>query len=221
MTDQAVQVEQTAQQGVATPQQTSAPAASTGAAQENAQTQTQPSYVTVDQLSQVTEQIISRLKQSDKDRAARINSEIAAIKQRLDGTGVALAPEQESKLRDKISEEIDSPVSDQSQAGQASPQPVDQLIARFVGDVFAEVGTQVAVTDPEWKDLQVVIDATYNDPKGHIKVTRAAIEAATKKAQRLTANAGNPAATLGAGGAQANSTPQAKSATDLWKQAYD
>ena len=220
MTDQ-VQAGPAGAQGVATPQdQTSAqPASTTGAAQENAQAAT-PQYVTVEQLSQVTEQIVSRLKQSDKDRAARINSEIAGIKQRLDGTGVSLAPEQELKLRDKIGEEIDNP-SDGQQAGQASPPPVDQLIAQFVGDVFAEVGTPVTPNDPEWKDLQAVIDATYNDPKGAIKVTRAAIDAANKKAQRVTANAGNAAATIGAGGAQANNTPSAASATDLWKQAYN
>lgn len=221
MTDQ-VQAGPAGTQGVATPQnQTSAqPASPTEAAQENTQATT-PQYVTVDQLSQVTEQIVSRLKQSDKDRSARINSEIAAIRQRLDGTGVSLAPEQELKLREKISNEIDNP-PDQTQmdAGQASPQPVDQLIAQFVGDVFSEVGTQVSDTDPEWKDLQAVIDATYNDPKGAIKVTRAAIDAATKKAQRLNSNAGNPAAAIGAGGANPSGTPSASSATDLWKQAY-
>lgn len=222
MTEQ-VQAGPAGTQGVATPQnQTSAqPASPTEAAQENTQATT-PQYVTVDQLSQVADQIVSRIKQSDKHRSERINSEIAAIRQRLDGTGVSLAPEQELKLREKISEEIDNP-PDQTQtmdAGQASPQPVDQLIAKFVGDVFSEVGTQVTVTDPEWKDLQAVIDATYNDPKGAIKVTRAAIDAANKKAQRLNSNAGNPAAAIGAGGANPSGTPSASSATDLWKQAY-
>ncbi len=205
MTEQ-VQTEQNGTQGVATPQvQPSAqPASTTGAAQENAQAQT-PQYVTVEQLSQFGEQLASRLKQSDRDRTARINSELAQIKSRLEATGVQLAPEQELKLRDKIGNEIDQPADDepQAEAGQASPaQGADQLIAEFVGHVFKDAGTTVTRDDPEWKDLQAVIDATFNDPMGHIKVTRAAYKAAEAKAQRTTSNSESATArTLGSGGA--------------------
>ncbi len=211
MTDQ-VTAGPTGTQGVATPQvQASAPTtpAPAGAAQENAQTQTQQ-YVTVEQLSQFGEQLASRLKQSDRDRTARINSEIAQIKSRLEATGVQLAPEQELKLRNKIGDEIDQPADDgpQTPAGQASPAGPDQLIAEFVGDIFADVGTVVTKADPEWADLQAVIDRTYNDPKGHIKVTRAAIDAAQKKAQRTTSNTENAAArVLGGGGSPPTNTP--------------
>lgn len=191
-------------QGVATQQvQTSAQPASTEAAQETPQAT--PQYVTVEQLSQFGEQLASRLKQSDRDRTAKINSEIAQIKSRLEVTGVQLAPEQELKLRDKIGNEIDQPADDvpQAQAGPASPaQGADQLIADFVGHVFKDAGTSVTKDDPEWKDLQAVIDATYNDPMGHIKVTRAAYKAAETKAQRTTANSESAAArAIGAGGA--------------------
>lgn len=199
------QTGQTVTQGVATPQvQTSAPTTSTTeAAQEN--TQATPQYVTVEQLSQFGEQLASRLKQSDRDRTAKINSEIAQIKSRLEVTGVQLAPEQELKLRDKIGNEIDEPPTDnvQTQAGQASPAAgADQLIADFVGYVFTDAGTTVTKDDPEWKDLQAVIDTTYNDPMGHIKITRAAYKAAETKAQRTTANSESAAArVLGSGGA--------------------
>jgi len=190
-------------QGVATPQvQTSAQPASTEAAQEN--TQATPQYVTVEQLSQFGEQLASRLKQSDRDRTAKINSEIAQIKSRLEVTGVQLAPEQELKLRDKIGDEIDQPADDapQAQAGQASPPSVDQMIADFVGHVWKDAGTTVTKDDPEWKDLQAVIDATFNDPMGHIKVTRAAYKAAEAKGQRTTSNSESAAArVLGSGGA--------------------
>jgi len=209
MTEQ-VTTGQAGTQGVATPQvQTSAQPASTEAAQENAQAQT-PQYVTVEQLSQFGEQLASRLKQSDRDRTARINSEIAQIKSRLEATGVQLAPEQELKLRNRIGDEIDQPAENEPQAtaGQASPASPDQLIAEFVGDIFADVGTVVTKTDPEWAELQAVIDRTFNDPKGHIKVTRAAIDAAQKKAQRTTSNSDNAAARiLGGGGSQPTNTP--------------
>lgn len=213
MTEQA-QTEQNGTQGVATQQvQTSAQPASTGAAQENAQPQT-PQYVTVEQLSQFGEQLASRLKQSDRDRTARINSELAQIKSRLEATGVQLAPEQELKLRDKIGNEIDEPTEEESQApaGQASPAAgADQLIAEFVGHVFKDAGTTVTRDDPEWKDLQAVIDATYNDPMGHIKVTRAAYKAAEAKAQRTTSNSESASArVLGSGGASADATDDPK-----------
>lgn len=213
MTDQA-QTEQNGTQGVATQQvQTSAQPASTGAAPENAQPQTQQ-YVTVEQLSQFGEQLASRLKQSDRDRTARINSELAQIKSRLEATGVQLAPEQELKLRDKIGNEIDEPAEEESQApaGQASPAAgADQLIAEFVGHVFKDAGTTVTRDDPEWKDLQAVIDATYNDPMGHIKVTRAAYKAAEAKAQRTTSNSESASArVLGSGGASADTTDDPK-----------
>ena len=202
MTDP-VQTGQAGTQGVATPQvQTSAQPASTEAAQEN--TQTTPQYVTVEQLSQFGEQLASRLKQSDRDRTAKINSEIAQIKSRLEVTGVQLAPEQELKLRDKIGTEIDEPPAEnvQAQAGQASPAIGADPIAQFVGIVFQDAGTTVTKDDPEWKDLQAVIDATFNDPMGHIKVTKAAYTAAETKAQRVTSNSESAAArVLGSGGA--------------------
>lgn len=204
MTDQAT-AGQAGTQGVATPQvQTSAPTTpETGAAQENAQAT--PQFVTMEQLSQFGEQLASRLKQSDRDRTARINSEIAQIKSRLEVTGVQLAPEQELKLRDKIGTEIDEPPAEnaQAQAGPASPAIGADPIAQFVGIVFQDAGTTVTKDDPEWKDLQAVIDATFNDPNGHIKVTKAAYTAAEKKAQRTTANSESAAArVLGSGGAQ-------------------
>jgi len=222
MTDQAT-TGQAGTQGVATPQvQTSAPTTpETGAAQENAQAT--PQFVTMEQLSQFGEQLASRLKQSDRDRTARINGEIAQIKSRLEVTGVQLAPEQELKLRDKIGTEIDEPPAEnvQAQAGQASPAIGADPIAQFVGIVFQDAGTTVTKDDPEWKDLQAVIDATFNDPNGHIKVTKAAYTAAEKKAQRTTANSESAAArVLGSGGAQAAGISADAPASDFWKQAY-
>lgn len=216
--------EQAGTQGVATPQvQTPAqPASPNGAAQEQAQEQT-PQYVTVEHLAQFGEQIVTRMKQSDKDRSKRIEGEITQIKARLESTGVTLAPEQEIKLRNRIGEEIDSPaVETQTPQAQASPEgDADKIVAQFVSDIFLEAGTQVTKTDPEWGELQKVLDATWNDPKGAIKVTRAALKAAEAKALRLSSNNENAAArVVGAGGSTATNTQAVKSAHDAWSQAY-
>lgn len=226
MTDPATTVQ--AGTGAATPTtQPSAPTTpQTGAAQEQAQEQA-PQVVTMEALSQLLEErdakIVARVKQSDRDRSKRIEGEIAGLRDLLSKTGVQLAPEQELKMREEIGARIDQ-VADEPQApaGQASPeQGADQLIAQFVGDIFTEAGTVVTKADPEWKELQDVIDATFNDPKGHIKVTKAAFAAAEKKAQRMNSNSESAAArVVGTGGSNVTGTPADAPASDLWKQAY-
>lgn len=220
MTDLAQTVQAGTGTATPTPQPSAPTTPQTGAAQENPQ-ETAPQYVTVEQLSQVTEQIVSRLKQSDRDRTQRINSEIEQIKARLEVTGVQLAPEQELKLRNKIGDEIDQP-DDTQAAGPASPAaPADQLIAQFVGDIFKEAGTEVTRNDPEWAELQTVLDANFNNPKGHIKVTKAAFAAAEKKAQRIASNSESAAArVIGGGGSTQTGNADPTSAHDAWGNAY-
>lgn len=225
MTDQNGTV-QAGTQGVATQQvQTSAPTTpQEGAAQENAQGT--PQVVTMEQLSQLLEErdqkLVTRLKQSDRDRSKRIEGEIEGLKGLLSKTGVQLAPEQELKMREEIGARIDEVAEEpQTQAGPASPQGADQFIASFVNDVFDKVGVRVTTQDPQWKELQAVIDANWNNPKGHIEVMMAATKAAQEKLAAKNSNFETASARVfGSGGAgQSTGTPDAP-ASDLWKQAY-
>jgi len=112
---------------------------------------------------------------------------------------------------------------EQPQAGSAAqptatPSPVD----KFLADVFAEAGATVTPNDPEWKDLQVVMDKTWNDPQGLPKVLVAATKAANAKAARTAAMQETAAARVGGGGSQQSTGSALDDATglDLLKEAY-
>lgn len=208
--------------GLATQQQTSpADNSQAGEQAENVQAQT-PQFVTPEQLEQFGKSIVSRLQQSNRDRTNTINREIAGIKELLGKTGVTIQPEHEAKLREEIGERLDNPNATQTTQPieeSAFPDP-DVMVSEFVNDIFSTVGTPVTPSDPEWAALQKTIDDTWNDPKGHIKVTAAATLAAQNKARRLASNQENASARVtGMGGAQPIGSPDAP-ASDFWKQAY-
>ena len=191
-----------------------------GEAQE--QQPAQPQYVTKEDMARFADEILSRAKQSDRDRSKAITSQLEEIKGMLAKAGTTLAPDQEAKLRDQIADQID--VVEQPQAGQsavpppATPSPVD----KFLADVFAEAGATVTPNDPEWKDLQAVMDKTWNDPQGLPKVLVAATKAANIKAARTAAMQETAAARVGGGGSQQSTGSALDDATglDLLKEAY-
>ncbi len=208
--------------GTATPESQTSPATTPPAGQPAEGTQeTQPQYVTVDQLSQFGKQLANQLKQSDRDRTKRIEGEIAGLREIMQKANVNLAPEQEAVLREEIGARIDGAEPTQEPAEQITqPGSPEELVAQFISDTFAEVGTQVARNDPEWADLQKVLDASWNDPKGAPKVLRAAIKAAETKAARLANNQDQAAARVSGPGGGLGGEPPAKNASDLWSGAY-
>jgi len=199
MTDPAPQTVPTA--GTAT-QQEPLPSNTPPITEQPAETaqEPKPQYVTAEDLEKREAELLRRFKQSNRDRNTRIDEQLTTIRDLLIKPGVTLTPAQEAALREDLGNRLDAEDT-QEQPGNAQPPNGDQLVAQFVNDVFAETGTQVTVNDPEWKDLQKVIDASWNDPKGGVKVTTAAIKAATQKAERLKADQENaPARVVGGGG---------------------
>lgn len=187
--------------GTATPQEPlqSNPAPQPEQPAENAQ-EPKPQYVTAEDLQKRDAELLRRFKQSNRDRNTRIDEQLTSIRQLLEKPGVTLTAEQEAALREDLGNRYDA-AETQDEPGNAQAPDSDQLIAQFVNDVFAEAGTQVTVNDPEWNDLQKVIQATWNDPKGGVKVTAAALKAASLKAERLKADQESaPARVVGGGG---------------------
>lgn len=208
-----------AQPAATSPGQEQTPALVTTPQGEAQEKQQAPQYVTKEELGQITEEILRRAKQSDRDRAKQINDELLEIKTLVTKTGVQITPEQEAKLREELTDKIDAelPTQGQSAAPTASqPAPVD----KFLADVFAEAGTQVTPNDPEWKDLQAVLDKTWNDPQGLPKVLVAATKAATAKAARTAAMQETAAARVGGGGSQITGNVSATTGLQMLEQAY-
>jgi len=145
-------------------------------------------------------QIASRTAQSLVDKAEyrisqKAQDQIKALE--LNQTVLGLNDQQVQEAKQKIvMNELTAKPQEQQPSNPPVSQvpPVEEAIAAFVNDIFAEEGTYVTPADPEWKDLQAVIDATYNDPKGHVKVTKAAIAASAAKAQRVNSNSESAAA---------------------------
>lgn len=217
------------EQGVAT-QQGNLPAQNSqpGEQAEEAQGK-QPQYVTVDDLARREEELIRRVKQSDRDRARKIEGELQTIKSLLEKPGVQLTPQQEQALRNEVADRIEQEEGDFTQPGNDgkynhAPEGNDP-VADFVGGVFAETGTTVSKSDPEWAKIQSVIDATWNDPSpaAAARVVAAATKASIDKASRLAANQETAAARVGGHGAPVSgngpNNPNAP-ASDYWKAAY-
>lgn len=153
-------------------------------------------------------QIASRTAQSLVDKAEyrisqKAQDQIKALE--LNQTVLGLNDQQVQEAKQKIvMNELTAKPQEQQPSNPPVSQvpPVEEAIAAFVNDIFEVEGTTVTPADPEWKDLQAVIDATFNDPKGAVKVTKAAITAAAAKAQRVNSNSESAAArVLGSGGA--------------------
>ena len=172
-------------------------------------------------------QIASRTAQSLVDKAEyrisqKAQDQIKALD--LNQTVLGLNDQQVQEAKQKIvMNELTAKPQEQPPSNPPVSQvpPVEEAIAAFVNDIFEVEGTTVTPADPEWKDLQAVIDATFNDPKGAVKVTKAAITAAAAKAQRVNSNSESAAArVLGSGGAQANGISADAPASGFWKRAY-
>ncbi|MBI5942877.1 MAG: hypothetical protein HY864_00795 [Chloroflexi bacterium] len=184
----------------ASPDQTSA---QQGEAQE---TPVSPSYVTKEELDQILAENFRRTKQSERDRMKQIDDKLSAIKTRLEAGGTQLTPQQVNALREQIEEEGGSEGQAAAQASATTPEM--QAQAEFVyaqlEATFADVGTKVTPNDPEYREIQAVLD----DPKGSLpKLIRVAARQAEAKAERITSlKQGAAARAVSAGGMQSTST---------------
>lgn len=218
MTDQ-VQPAGTAPEPI-THEQPSAPVTTQqGEAQEKQPAQ--PQYVTREELDQITENVVRRVKQSDRDRSRRVEEELAGIKALLTKAGTPITPEAEAKIRNQIVDQMDGetePQPGQSAApGQAAgPSPVDQ----FLTQVFAKAGATVTPNDPEWKEIQKSLDDNWNNPNGLPDVLLTANAAAQAKKARTAAMQETAAARVGGGGTTPTGAAPASSAAEMWQQAY-
>jgi hypothetical protein len=191
-----------------------------GEAQE--QQPAQPQYVTKEDMARFADEILSRAKQSDRDRSKAITTQLDEIKGMLAKAGTTLAPDQEAKLRDQIADQID--VVEQPQAGQsaAQPQATPSPVDKFLANVFAREGAVVTVNHPEWKLIQDAIDKNWNNPEGMADVLAVTIDAARALKARTAAMQETAAARVGGGGSQQTTGSALDNATglDLLKEAY-
>jgi hypothetical protein len=198
MTTDKVSVQTEAEQGSPQPQNVSA-------MEQNVQEQ----KLDEARVIELATEIASRTAQSLVDKAEyrisqRAQDQIEALELNQDVLGLSDQQVQEAKQKIVMHELTAKPQEKPpSNPPVSQVQTAEEAIAAFVNEIFADEGTHVTPSDPEWKNLQAVIDATYNDPKGMIKVTRAAINASAEKAKRVNSNSESAAArVIGSGGGQ-------------------
>lgn len=190
----------------------------TEAAQETPET---PVYVTKQELDQMMAETLRRAKQSDRDRMKQIDTKLSDIKTRLEAGGTQLTPSQVDVLREQIEQEVESPTG-QAQAPASAMTPEMQAQADYVysqmDETFADVGTAVTVSDPEWKEIKAALD----DPKGSLpKLIRVTAKQAEAKALRIASQKEGAAARVSNGGGSLPiSSVIATSSQDYWKNAH-
>ncbi len=187
--------------------------------------QEEPKYVTMESLEKFGDTLVKRIGQSSRDREKAIMQEVGALRKSLTAAGIQPTAEQETKLRETVEAKYDDqPGNSEEPEEEPSEVTVDEAIQYMnaqIADVFGEVGTTVTKSDPEFKDLQAAVDASWSDPKGLVKILRAADKAATAKVARLQKQNQNPAARVTGGGSSGGQAqPQARTAHEAWESAY-
>jgi hypothetical protein len=175
----------------------------------------QPKVVTVEYLEEFGDKLVKRFSQSSRDREKAIKKEVAELRKSFELAGTQPTAEQEAKLVEAAEKKYEQSSDDEEPEAPASASNanVDQAIQYMnaqIADVFSEVGTTVTKADPEFKDLQAAVDASWNDPKGLVKILRAADRAANAKAARLQSQTKTASARVvgGAGGKTTTTTPK-------------
>jgi hypothetical protein len=142
--------------------------------------------VTKEELEQIMAETLRRAKQSDKDRAKQIDEKLNAITTRLQSGGNQLTPQQVNVLREQIEEEVHVEPKAEAQASAVPPEVQAQtdFVYAQMDATFADVGTVVTPNDPEWTEINAVL----NDPNGSLaKLIRVSARQAEAKAVRETA----------------------------------
>lgn len=200
--------------------------------------QTETPLLTPEQIAaieKIADQRAARIAQSQSAKSENriqklIQEKFAALNATKDTLG--LSDDQVKQAQQKIvTEAYASPPAEGSETP-ATNQPettattdADQAISYMnaqIQNVFDEVGATVTKADPEFAELQKAVDAAWNDPKGLVKILRAADKAATTKAARLQASSKTAAARVVSGGQPSGGgqAQQPASAHDAWEVAY-
>lgn len=140
-----------------------------------------------------------------------IQEKFGALEQTKGALG--LSDEQVTQAKQKIVTDAysstEEPQTEQPTSDTPTADEAIQYINAQIKDVFDEVGVTVTKSDPEFADLQKAVDASWNDPKGLVKILRAADKAATAKAARLQKqNQTAVARVVGGGGERTATTPK-------------
>jgi len=184
-----------------------------GDATETQQTQ----FVTQDQIGDLADDIVRRLKQSDKSRQDAIKGRLSEITTLLTNAGKAPTEEETKAFEAQITREYEAYEANMNMPQQPQGQPT---LDTWLQDVFSKAGQQVGPNDPEWKALQETIDKTWDDPNGMTQVLVAATTASTMKKSRV-AKMQESAANRGGIDRTIQGEPSArKTASELWKDAY-
>lgn len=199
------------------------PSAQTVPAGETAQEKpAEPKYVTKEELDQIMAETLRRAKQSDRDRMRQIDEKLTTIKTRLESGGNQLTPQQVNVLREQIEEEVISPAEQKVEAPASALPPevqaqVDYIHAQ-IDATFADVGTTVLPSDPEWKAIKEVMD----DPNGSLpKLIRIAAKQAEAKQERTASlKEGAAARVISGGPTQSGEGNLTESAHDAWQTVY-
>lgn len=199
------------------------PSAQTVPAGETAQEKpAEPKYVTIEELDQRMAETLRRVKQSDRDRMKQIDEKLTTIKTRLESDGNQLTPQQVNVLREQIEDEVISPAEQRVEApASALPPEVQAQVDYFYAQLdatFADVGTTVLPSDPEWKDIKQAMD----DPNGSLaRVIRIAAKQAEAKQERTASLKESAAARVVSGGpTQSGEANLTESAHDAWQSVY-
>lgn len=190
-----------------------------GAAQEKP---AEPKYVTIEELDQRMAETLRRVKQSDRDRMKQIDEKLTTIKTRLESGGNQLTQQQVNVLREQIEEEVISPAEQKVEAPASALPPevqaqVDYIHAQLDA-TFADVGTTVLPSDPEWKAIKEVMD----DPNGSLpKLIRISAKQAEAKQERTASlKEGAAARVISGGPTQSGEGNTTESAYDAWQTVY-
>ena len=163
-----------------------------------------PKFVTQEELERFGAELLRREKQSSKDRMKAVDEKLNAIKTRLETGGGQLSQQQVNALRAQVEEDLDGGL-EKAPASAITPEMQAQIdyADQVMHESFADAGMTVTANDPEWDDIQKVLD----DPKGSYgKLARVSEKAAMRKAERVKTQATSAAARVPSGGAGTTTT---------------
>jgi len=158
-----------------------------------------------------TRMIQSQVAKSENRTDARIQERLAALD--INRAALNLNDEaayeaaQDAIIRDeqkKAFKQPQRPVGNESQQTAFDLGDAERFVSNQIEQVFKEAGIQVSSTDPEFK----LIEQAWNDPKGSLAKTLIATnQAATAKAERLSALKGTAKARVsGSGGSTSDAS---------------
>jgi len=189
-------------------------------------TQTEPQKetpLTAEDYRRIAHEEAMRVAQSQvakgENRIQKLIQEKFTALEQTRGT-LGLSEEQVNQAKQKIVTEAYS--APEEPVNTVSPD-VDQAIQFMnaeIQNVFAELGTTVSPSDPEFRDLQAKVDSAWNDPKGLAKILLAASKAATAKAGRLAKQTETASARVIGGGEGVTSNPNDISGITDSKELY-